>query len=168
MKKNRETFTEEAQKNAKKLTKACPGFYKKSEKPKDGKVHGHYKPAAKHRIIWDEYYAKGKEVSKGQLYLTTARGKEFNRTPKLNFYPRERTDNILSGWKIKKDGEPGPGSYDNTPMMAKETRQIWNKEKKVTFMETHIKKKKPIPAPGLYKNVESAKDKAISSSLKDF
>ena len=65
MKKNRETFTVETMRKAKALTKACPGYYKKSEKPKDDvKVQGHYKPATKHRIIWDEYYEKGKAAGK--------------------------------------------------------------------------------------------------------
>jgi len=169
LKKDRETFTEQHMREAKALTKACPGFYKQSEKPKDGKIIGHYKQAAKHRIIWDEFYAKGKAASKGPLYKTERRGKEFNRTPKMSVYPRERKDNVLTGWRIKKDSEPGPGSYDNNPPIKQNCpRPIWTKEKKVTYMETHMNKKKPIPAPGLYKGVESGIDKQISSPLKEF
>jgi len=165
-KKDRETFTEETMRRAKSLTKACPGFYKQSEKPKENKIKGHYQQKAKHRVIWDEFYAKGKAASKGQLYNTTLKGKEYARTPKMHVYPRERKDNVLTGWRIKKDTEPGPGSYDNEPISWKGPRPIWNKEKKVTYMETHMTKKKPIPAPGLYKGVESGIDKQLSSPLK--
>jgi hypothetical protein len=63
-KKDRETFTEETMRRAKSLTKACPGFYKQSEKPKENKIKGHYQQKAKHRVIWDEFYAKGKAASK--------------------------------------------------------------------------------------------------------
>jgi hypothetical protein len=86
----------------------------------------------------------------------------------LNFYPRERKLDVQSSWKIKKDDEPGPGAYENTPALKTQPRQIWAKEKKVTYMETHMNKKKPIPAPGIYKDVEVAKDKAISARLGKF
>lgn len=136
----------------------------------------------KHRIIWDEFYAKGKldpytkcdkltdyDPKKGQLLNVTGRGKEFNRTPKMHVYPRDRKDCVVTGWRIKKDNEPGPGSYANTePIKVNNPRPILGKEKKVTYMETHMNKKRPIPAPGLYKNVENGIDKEISSPLKVF
>ena len=74
LKQTRETFTEEIQRKAKALTKACPGYYKLADKARDGKIPGHYKQEAKHRIVWDEFYAKGKAASKGPLFHTTQRG----------------------------------------------------------------------------------------------
>ena len=78
--------------------------------------------------MWDEFYAKGKSVSKGQLYHVTQRGKEWKRTPKMHVYPRERKDNVIPDWRIKKDSEPGPGSYANVePIRASEHGQVFQK-----------------------------------------
>ncbi len=88
----------------------------------------------------------------------TGRGKEFNRTPKTLIHPRKREDNVIEGWRIKKDSEPGPASYNNEPVKNKKTRMILGKEKKVAYMETHITRKKIIPGVGTYKQVEKAVD----------
>jgi hypothetical protein len=127
LKKSRETFTEEIQRQAKAFTKACPGFYKNADKGTETKIHGHYKPEAKHRIVWDEFYAKGKSVTKGQLYNVTQRGKEFKRTPKKHLYPRDRKDVVIPDWRIKKDREPGPGSYDFQPIKNNDPRPVFAK-----------------------------------------
>jgi hypothetical protein len=54
-----------------KKTKGCPGYYKESEKPKEEKIHGHYKSKDKMRIVWDEFYAAGKR-STGYKYNVIA------------------------------------------------------------------------------------------------
>jgi hypothetical protein len=48
---------------------------------------------------------------------------------------------------IKKDSEPGPGSYDNNPVMKKSTVYSLGKQKKISYMEKLIIAKKAIPGP---------------------
>ena len=76
----------------------------------------------------------------------------------MMIHPRKREDVVMTGWKIAKDNEPGPASYNNEPVKVKNPRQVWSKEKKVTYMEKHMHFKKPIPAPGFYKGTEKAVD----------
>ena len=102
------------------------------------------------------------------MYKIEKRGNEFQRTLQANIYPRNPKEIKYTHWKIKKDKEPGPGTYNNTPIEVLSPRQIIGKDKKVTYMDKHIAKKKKIPSPGLYKNVESGIDKCLSAPLKEF
>jgi len=88
------------------------------------------------------------------------------RTPKFSYHPKERKDNVKGVYTgpslmtaIKKDNEPGPGSYDNKPIKRKTHDFALGKEKKVSYMEKHIIKKKPIPAPNHYKGKEAAQER---------
>lgn len=76
------------------------------------------------------------------------------RTPKFSYYPKERKDNLKGVFTgpalmshIKKDSEPGPGSYDNKPVMKKSTVYSLGKQKKISYMEKLITAKKAIPGP---------------------
>jgi hypothetical protein len=80
----------------------------------------------------------------------------------MQMYPKNRTEMKASTWRIPKDGEPGPCSYKNEPVKPTSARPLWGKEKKVTYMETHMNKVKALPAPGKYAKAESARDKATS------
>merc|ERR1712086_87595 len=71
------------------------------------------------------------------------------RTPKFSYYPKERKDNLKGVFTgpalmshIKKDSEPGPGSYDNKPVMKKSTVYSLGKQKKISYMEKLIIAKK--------------------------
>jgi len=107
------------------------------------------------------------EVSKHYcLILTLFQIKLKARTPKFSYHPKERKDNVKGVYTgpslmtaIKKDNEPGPGSYDNKPIKRKTHDFALGKEKKVSYMEKHIIKKKPIPAPNHYKGKEAAQER---------
>ena len=88
------------------------------------------------------------------------------RTPKFLYHPPDRKDNVKGVFTgpslmtaIKKGNEPGPGSYDNKPVMQKSTENLFGKQKKVSYMEKHINFKKGIPAPSHYKEKEKAMER---------
>ena len=80
----------------------------------------------------------------------------------MQYHPRDRKDNVKGVFTgpslmttIKKTSEPGPGSYDNKPVMKKSTQYTYGKDKKVSYMEKHITfQKKNIPDSGKYKDKE--------------
>lgn len=76
-----------------KKTKGCPGYYKDSEKPKEEKIHGHYKSKDKMRIVWDEFYAAGKR-SAGLRHNSKAAEATIKIKPRRTdtlIYPRQRS-----------------------------------------------------------------------------
>jgi len=88
------------------------------------------------------------------------------RTPKFSYFPKDRKDNVKGVYTgpslmtaIKKDSEPGPGSYDNKPVKRKTHDFALGKDKKVSYMEKHINNKKHIPAPSYYKGKEGGMER---------
>jgi len=89
-----------------------------------------------------------------------------HRTPKFTYFPKDRKENVKGVFTgpslmtaIKKDSEPGPGSYDNCPILRKPIKYSYGKDKKVSYMEKHIIFKKGIPAPSHYKEKEKAMER---------